>query len=623
MCEIRMSLEQFDEIISRYEFLVNNLSCTEEFMRFVTIVEEDRIHYKEVVTERDGLKVQLRSTQDELTSFERKFETVRKMFDKEKFLRTKAEKDLEAKVTLINTVMAALGNEEDKISEETKSKLSDLKNSFRRTERPHVEVNGGRLSIVNEAESTNSIVSDLTYSMSEDFSDDNILRDREHSIIEHRPRKSGQRTSMRASDLCDRKQFQLRGGERITATSTLTYEDGKATASAQVDLASPPRKMKRRSEVIVPPLESVVPSAPARSASTSLEEFLPPPEDDFQDTQLSPNKPMTAKDNIHFRQHGTLSHKIILPVSCGVCKKKMTYYTTQTVKCQKCKVIVHAACEQYLPLPCVPVSAPTPGHSSKRPHHNVLASYAPSEAPMIPPLVIHCVYEIEKRGFTEEGLYRKSGCADQIKELKRELLAGDTKLLGTADIFTVCSTLKDFLRSLDEPLVPLTMWSWFTQASSSGNEDEDDARSRLIGAVANLPQPNKETLAYLILHLQRVAQLVETKMSHESLSIVFGPCIVGYSNKSIQNICTEVDIVNRTVLHLLNIDAHYWNSILSKSMANIEVTPTSYRSVQNTPSTDSLAQRALNRKMTTPSLTFSERKKKKYFKNVRPSQFKF
>lgn len=80
-------------------------------MRFVTIVEEDRIHYKEVVTERDDLKVQLKSTQDELTTFERKFETVRKMFDKEKFLRTKAEKDLEAKVTLINTVMGALGRQ--------------------------------------------------------------------------------------------------------------------------------------------------------------------------------------------------------------------------------------------------------------------------------------------------------------------------------------------------------------------------------------------------------------------------------------------------------------------------------------------------------------------------------
>lgn len=51
------------------------------------------------------LKTQLKRTQTELTTFERKFNLVRKMFDKEKDLRFKAEKELELKVKLINTVI--------------------------------------------------------------------------------------------------------------------------------------------------------------------------------------------------------------------------------------------------------------------------------------------------------------------------------------------------------------------------------------------------------------------------------------------------------------------------------------------------------------------------------------
>ncbi|XP_026678964.1 rac GTPase-activating protein 1-like [Diaphorina citri] len=547
-------LEQFDSIVGKYEFLVNNLSCTEEFMRFVITVEEDRIRYKDTLKELDELKDLLKKTQTELTTFERKNDMVRQMFDKEKALRIKAEKELENKVNLLHNVMETIVNGEgNKISEETKVQLSDIKNSFRRKERPQVDIGGGRLSIVNEGETTNSLVSDISYSMSEDLSEDNML-DYETTRPRRDLRKSGPRSSLRASDVynratrADTKHVQLRGGETMTATSTLTYQDGKATARATVDISSPPRKTKRLSEVICPPLEMMPPSAPTQSTSNSLEEFLSVgADDDPCPSELSPNLVMSAKDHIHGRLHKTQAHKSILPVICAVCHKRMTY-TTNTVKCGTCKAILHAVCEPKLPLPCVPVGCSTPAHNAKKSHLNILASYTPLEPPMIPPLVIHCVVEVERRGFTEEGIYRKSGSADQVKELKKELLTGDTKhrvetLLSSVDIHSVCSTLKDFLRSLDEPLVPNTMWSWFTQAVSSG--DEDDARSRLIGAVSQLPQPNKETLAYLMLHLQRVAEFPETKMSYESLSIIFGPCVIGYSTKDPAENCTQIDIVNK------------------------------------------------------------------------------
>lgn len=81
-----------------------------------------------------------------------------------------------SKVNLLHNVMETIVNGEgNKISEETKVQLSDIKNSFRRKERPQVDIGGGRLSIVNEGETTNSLVSDISYSMSEDLSEDNML----------------------------------------------------------------------------------------------------------------------------------------------------------------------------------------------------------------------------------------------------------------------------------------------------------------------------------------------------------------------------------------------------------------------------------------------------------------
>lgn len=81
--------------------LENLLFLISEFMRFVMIVEEDRIRYKDTLKELNDLKEILKNTQTELTTLERKNDLVRQMFDKEKALRMKAEKELETKVSRI------------------------------------------------------------------------------------------------------------------------------------------------------------------------------------------------------------------------------------------------------------------------------------------------------------------------------------------------------------------------------------------------------------------------------------------------------------------------------------------------------------------------------------------
>jgi Rac GTPase-activating protein 1 len=73
--------------------------------------------------------------------------------------------------------------------------------------------------------------------------------------------------------------------------------------------------------------------------------------------------------------------------------------------------------------------------------------------------------------------------------------------LSNIDIHVICGAIKDFLRSLLEPLVTHTLWQDFVKAALTC--DRDDARAAMIQAISELPQPNRDTLAFLVLHLQR------------------------------------------------------------------------------------------------------------------------
>ena len=148
--------------------------------------------------------------------------------------------------------------------------------------------------------------------------------------------------------------------------------------------------------------------------------------------------------------------------------------------------------------------------------------------PMVPSLVVHCINEVELRGMNEQGLYRVNGGTVEVKCLKEKFLRGrGAPSLSDVDIATICSTLKDFLRSLKEPLITVGLLDDFARAA--GLADKQDAEAALYQAISELPQPNRDTLAFLILHLQRISSTSECKMPIPNLAKVFGPTLVGYS----------------------------------------------------------------------------------------------
>lgn len=74
--------------------------------------------------------------------------------------------------------------------------------------------------------------------------------------------------------------------------------------------------------------------------------------------------------------------------------------------------------------------------------------------------------------------------------------------MSNVDVHVLCGTVKDFLRSLREPLILRTYWHDFVRATEI--LDPEDAQAALYQAISELPQPNRDTLAALILHLQQL-----------------------------------------------------------------------------------------------------------------------
>ena len=147
---------------------------------------------------------------------------------------------------------------------------------------------------------------------------------------------------------------------------------------------------------------------------------------------------------------------------------------------------------------------------------------------MVPPLLTVCIQEIENRGLNEVGLYRIPGNESETNDILDKLThaKGATPVLTKFEIPTITSVVKKFLRSLKEPVIPLSLWQVFVDAAT--NPDTTDAEAAMYQAVSELPLPNRDTLAYLIVHLQTVADnSIFNKMDKDNLAVIMGPTILG------------------------------------------------------------------------------------------------
>lgn len=113
---------------------------------------------------------------------------------------------------------------------------------------------------------------------------------------------------------------------------------------------------------------------------------------------------------------------------------------------------------------------------------------------------------MEIRGLSERGIYRVSGSEKEVKALKDRFLYDEhIPDLSSIDMHVICGCIKIFLRCLREPLIPTEKWIIFSNAVVDFDGDYMDGNilSNLQSEINELPKTNRDTLAFLVLHLQR------------------------------------------------------------------------------------------------------------------------
>uniref|UniRef100_A0A1A8EUC9 Rac GTPase-activating protein 1 n=3 Tax=Nothobranchius korthausae TaxID=1143690 RepID=A0A1A8EUC9_9TELE len=259
-------------------------------------------------------------------------------------------------------------------------------------------------------------------------------------------------------------------------------------------------------------------------------------------------------------KHTFLSKTVIRPETCSPCGKRIRF-GKMAVKCRNCHVVAHPGCKQKLSDSCFSGEAGSPAPAVP----DLLEAFAPLAHPRVPQLIRDCVAEIERRGLNERGLYRVPGGERAVKDLRLRVLQGKPGLTlrEVQDIHVVCGLLKDFLRRLKEPLVTFRLHRTFMEAAEL--DDDDKGAAVLFRVISELPKTNRDTLAFLMLHLHRVIRSPQCQMDQNNLARVFGPTLVGHgmSEPTPTTIMRDTFIQPKVILRLLSLPEDYWNQILT------------------------------------------------------------
>ncbi|XP_073490414.1 rac GTPase-activating protein 1-like [Aquarana catesbeiana] len=550
-----------------------NMAVEDDFIKVAHSFEASRKKWQQAEMELREKRELLLRCEIERSALQVKLKHARNQVDVEMKRRQRVETELqtvERQMQLIGELIQSDG--------QTAAPLSDSVWAFFGGQKTATHGAGSRLSMVDE--SCGSFLSDISYDQTEDDLDLDELAGKPVRLKPRERRRSSlaplvapfmkkSRPSLNTAMVNNNIK------EAVMAKTTMLISDG-GPIQATPSMESVPRRRSRKS----------------RPLSSMFDQSAVLPQINEAEQELDPDVgPLSLQ--VPGQAHVFLSKTMIRAEQCTVCGHK-TRFGKMSLKCRNCRILIHPECRDYCPKQCPPASLPVQSTGLKK-GQGLLADFAPTTPPMVPNLVVYCVNEIEKRGLSEQGLYRISGCDRQVKELKQKLLYGKVKSqqLSKEDIHTICSVLKDFLRSLLEPLLTFSLHAQFLEAADILNEN--DGKTEICQAVQDLPPANRDTLAFLILHLYRVMRSPECQMDKMNLARVLGPTIVGYSvpHPSPFIIMQDTPRQAKVMSLLLSLPSGFWNQFLSNNQENQEN--------QNCDSV-SLAQERLFRPLTSPEL---------------------
>ncbi|XP_021172023.2 unconventional myosin-IXAb isoform X2 [Fundulus heteroclitus] len=210
-----------------------------------------------------------------------------------------------------------------------------------------------------------------------------------------------------------------------------------------------------------------------------------------------------------------------IPTYCEYCSS-LIWMMDRACVCKLCRYACHRKCCSKMTTKCS--KKYDPELSSRQ--FGLELSRLTNEERAVPQLVEKLINYIEMHGLYTEGIYRKSGSTNKIKELRQGLDTDvSSVILDDYNIHVIASVLKQWLRDLPSPLMTFELYEEFLRAM--GQPDKREVIRSVYSVIDQLSRTHLCTLERLIFHLVRIALQEETnRMSANALAIVFAPCIL-------------------------------------------------------------------------------------------------
>uniref|UniRef100_A0A4W3HQY2 Myosin IXB n=1 Tax=Callorhinchus milii TaxID=7868 RepID=A0A4W3HQY2_CALMI len=224
-------------------------------------------------------------------------------------------------------------------------------------------------------------------------------------------------------------------------------------------------------------------------------------------------------------ENGTKYYQVNILQSCELCSSYI--WTMERALLCSCNMTCHKKCLPKIQYPCSSTFSPSQNNpNATSQHFGVSVCDLTNEQQLVPLLMEILLEYVEMHGLYTEGIYRKSGAANKMKELRQKLEADPTSvILENYHIHAITGLLKQWLRELPEPLMTYALYSDFLRAIEHPERQEQLVAT--YNMLEQLPPANHSTLERLIFHLVKVAVVEDTnRMSTNALAIVFAPCIL-------------------------------------------------------------------------------------------------
>lgn len=235
----------------------------------------------------------------------------------------------------------------------------------------------------------------------------------------------------------------------------------------------------------------------------------------------SQKKKRKPDQNVESNGHVFISYQVSIGQSCEHCSSTI-WPMEKAYLCSACKTICHKKCLSKIQYRCAPAGV----KCNQGSHHFGVHMADLTEATSVPIVMEVLLEYLEMHGLYTEGIYRKSGAANCMRELKVSLEKDPSSVkLDRYAIHAITGILKQWLRELPEPLMTFALYSEFLKAVELPGKQEQ--LCTIYKVLGQLPQANYNTLERLIFHLVKVSLLEDVnRMSSNSLAIVFAPCLL-------------------------------------------------------------------------------------------------